>query len=312
MTEENRHATADAATRAQLIYAFRRIFSPLARILQRAGVPYYEFRDILKVAYIDAAIRDGMPGYPDKPSVEALACLLGVPYADISNLLSNPDLLRPPRETNTALIAAVLTKWSTDSNFQGPYGLPQQLAFNTPSGRSFTDLVKGIRPDADVEQLWDEMISTGAVELLGSLYVKMSGRQLVFGTDMKANLYEALGRAMEDLAATMNHNLNSSSQVKRFQRSVFGDRPLPVTKLDDFSELVRSVMREALVEIDDWLTQNTPEQSGEDTIDVGVTVFEYHREPSSEVSLKELVTAAPPTHVPAWVQVSALSPASIK
>lgn len=307
MTDEARQSASDAATRAQLIYAFRRIFGPLARILQRAGVPYYEFRDILKVAFIDAAIRDGMPGYPEKPSADALACLLGVPYADVLNVLSNPALLRPPRETNTTLIAAVLTKWSTDPNFQGPYGLPLQLAFNTPLGRSFCDLVLSIRPDADVEQLWDEMISTGAVELLGSLYVRMSGRQLVFGTDMTANLYEALGRAMEDLAATMNHNLGASSQVKRFQRSVFGDRHLPVSKLNEFSELVRNVMRDALVEIDDWLTENTPEQTSDEAIEVGVTVFEYHREPQREVALKDLVTGHPSAHVPAWVHVSALN-----
>ncbi|MET0279504.1 MAG: hypothetical protein ABW278_00065, partial [Steroidobacteraceae bacterium] len=68
MSEANHLPAPDEATRAQLIFAFRRIFSPLARILQRAGVPYYEFRDILKAAYIDAAIRDGIPGYPEKPS----------------------------------------------------------------------------------------------------------------------------------------------------------------------------------------------------------------------------------------------------
>ncbi|MET0279547.1 MAG: DUF6502 family protein, partial [Steroidobacteraceae bacterium] len=283
------------------------IFSPLARILQRAGVPYYEFRDILKAAYIDAAIRDGIPGYPEKPSSAALACLVGVPQADIEHLVRNPDVLKPPRETNTALIAAMLTRWSTDSAFQGPYGLPQQLAFDTPIGRSFSDLVKTIRSDANAAEIWDEMIFGGTVERVGAKHVKMSGRQLVLGANMAGNFYEALGRAMEDLAATINHNQGSSAASKRFQRSVYGDRPLPVSKLEEFSELTKKVMKEAMVEIDDWLNENTLSDSPGDAIDVGVTVFEYHREAVENVPLSDLVTAGPRTEVPAWVQMSGLN-----
>lgn len=307
MTEENRLSAADAATRAHLIYAFRRIFGPLARILQRAGVPYYEFRDILKVAYIDAAIRDGVPGYPERPSTAALAYLLGVPEADIVNVVRNPDLLQPPRETTTALISAVLTKWSTDSNFQGPYGLPQQLALDTPPGRSFSDLVRSIQSDANPSQIWEEMITNGTMELVGAKYVRMSGRQLVMGTSMQSNAYEILGRAMEDLAQTIGHNQVADNADKLIQRSVFSDKPLPASKVAEFSQFVRKVMQDALVEIDDWLTENVEDAVDEETVDVGVTVFEYRRESVHKPALTELITEAPPAHAPSWVQVSALN-----
>jgi hypothetical protein len=291
-------------TRAQLIFAFRRIFNPLARILQRAGVPYYEFRDILKAAYIDAAIRDGIPGYTEKPSTDALACLLGVPQADIQHLVENPDVLKPPRETNTALIAAILTRWSTDGAFQGPYGLPQQLAFEEPSGRGFKDLVRLIRPEANPLEIWDEMIFSGTVERVGPRHVKMSGRQLVLGVNMAGNFYEALGRAMEDLAATINHNQESPPASKRFQRSVYGDKPLPASKLNEFSDLVRNVMKEAMVEIDDWLNENTVAEGVEDAVDVGVTVYEYRRVSFEKAPLSTLITGSASDAVPAWVQVS--------
>jgi hypothetical protein len=307
MTEENRHATADAATRAQLIYAFRRIFGPLARILQRAGVPYYEFRDILKAAYIEAALRDGIPGYPEMPSTAAVACLLGVPEADIRNLVRNPDVLKPPPETTAALICAILTKWSTDTNFQGPYGLPQQLALESPAGRSFSDLVRSVQFDANPKQLWEEMITNGTTEQVGAQHVRMSGRQLVMGTSMLSHAYEVLGRAMEDLARTIAHNQAAPLADKLIQRSVFSDRPLPESKASEFSQFVRTVMQDALVEIDDWLTQNVPQQSDEPAIDVGVTVFEYKREPVREIPLRDLITEAPATKVPAWVQVSELN-----
>lgn len=307
MSEGTPLPTHDEMTRAQLIFAFRRIFNPLARILQRAGVPYYEFRDILKAAYIDAAIRDGIPGYPERPSTDAVACLLGVPLADIENLVRNPDVLKPPDETTTALISALLTKWSTDNTFQGPYGLPQQLALTSPVGRSFSDLVRSIQPDADPVQVWDEMILNGTVERVGSRHVRMTGRQLLFGVHMTGNLYEALGQAMEDLAATMNHNQSAESAQKIFQRSVFSDRPLPVSRIEEFSQLVRKVMQESMVEIDDWLTKATEFGADEPSVDVGVTIFQYHRQQQEKAPLEQLITDAPKADVPAWVQVSALN-----
>lgn len=294
----------DAATRAQLIYAFRRIFSPLARILQRAGVPYNDFRDILKAAYTEAAIRDGVPGYTETlPTTAALAALTGIPLADIENLVENPDLLKPPAETSTAVISAILTKWSTDTSFQGPYGLPRQLALTVPAGKSFSDLVRSVREDADPAAIMQEMIINGTVEKVGPRHVKMSGRQLVFGADMQGNLFEALGRAMEDLAATINHNQSAEPAKKIFQRSVFSDKPLPISRLPDFSELTRSVMQEALVEIDDWLTKTTEQSADEPTIDVGVTVFEYQRRPVDQVELAAKVRRRPPARIrPAWIQ----------
>jgi hypothetical protein len=51
------------AARAQLIYSFRKILKPLIRILLRAGIPYLEFREVIKGAYVEIAVRDGIRGY---------------------------------------------------------------------------------------------------------------------------------------------------------------------------------------------------------------------------------------------------------
>ncbi len=52
------------AARAQLIFSFRKILKPMIRILLRAGIPYLEFREVLKGAYVEAAVRDGIRGAP--------------------------------------------------------------------------------------------------------------------------------------------------------------------------------------------------------------------------------------------------------
>jgi hypothetical protein len=317
MTEQATRAVYDEATKTQLIYAFRRIFIPLARILHRAGVPYLEFRDILRDAYVEAAIRDGVPGYQGVPTSTAIAMLVGAPTAEVDRLVDDPSILAPPAETNTALIGAMLTQWSTDAEYQGPYGLPRQLALVERSGKSFSDLVRGIREDADPQQVMTEMLHSGVIEKIGGRHVKMTGRQLVFSQSMAGTFYEELGRAMEELAATINHNQRASADEKLFQRTVFSDQPIPESKLTEFSKLVSKLQQEVLIEIDDWLTkarQRRDDSREAALVDVGVTVFEYHRRPESKAPLGSLVQPSAPSrpgHVLSW-EVKAKQKASIK
>jgi Family of unknown function (DUF6502) len=280
--------------REHLVYAFRRIFEPLASILLRAGVRYHEFRDILQAAYIEAAIRDSPPDYKEqKPSTIALAHLIGIPLASIEQLISNPEMLNPPTETSTAIIGPVVTKWSTDPAYLGPYGLPRQLALSTPQEYNFTDLVRGVKKDVDPAEIMEAMITNGTVEKVGPVLVKLIGRNLLFGDSMKVNQYETLGRLMRDLAATINRNQRSGSTEKLFQREVFGNHALPKSKLPEFSELTRTVMQAALVEIDDWLSKAVDVSADEPAVEVGVSIFEFQRHAAEKEPLASLVSRAP-------------------
>jgi Family of unknown function (DUF6502) len=276
--------------REHLVYAFRRIFEPLASILLRAGVRYHEFRDILQAAYIEAAIRDLPPDYREpKPSTVALAHTIGIPVASIEYLLNNVEILSAPTETNTALIGAILAKWSTEPAFLGPYGLPRQLALAVPAESNFADLVRSVSSDADPAEILETMLTNGSVERVGPTFVKTTGRNLVYGHAMKANQYESLGRLMRDLAATLDRNQGDDQTEKLFQREVFGNHPLPKSRLLEFSELTRNVMHSALVEIDDWLSKAADPLTKEQVVDVGVAIFEFRRTASKKEPLKLLV-----------------------
>jgi Family of unknown function (DUF6502) len=281
----------DNQTQAQIVFAFRRLFFPLARILQRAGVPYFEFRDILKDAYIEAAIRDGMPDYDiETPSSMALALLLGIPVADIERLLNNPKRLQSPAETSMPLMAAIASRWSTDPKFQGPYGLPLQLSLDAPVGKSFSDLVGAVSATADPSELMRAMISNGSVDSVGNGCVKLLGRNLLMdGTTATAELFEVLGRGVEDFASTLDANQEGKGL---FQRSVFSDRQLPIAKLGEFGRLLEKTMQGPLVEIDDWLAEASKDTPHGPTIDVGLTMFEYRRWPEEKKVLRHMVRAA--------------------
>lgn len=295
----------DIARKAQLVYAFQRIFRQLAPILVREGVPYYEFRDILRLEYIAAAIRDGMPGWEDQgpPSAKALALRLGVPEAEIQRLVSDPEILKPPEATNTDLMAAVLTTWSTNTNFHGPYGLPLQLSLTSSTGASFTDLVHLVNPEADAADLMDEMISFGVVSRVGANRVRMTGREMFIPNPEHGNLFEHLGRGVEYLSETISHNIYANPDNKLFHRLVVSDRPIPKSKLEDFGRLVKSMYVDTLTQIDDWFVKVAEDNadSTEESVVVGIVVHEFRRMDAAEIVPATGHVLEPPAgHAPVW------------
>ena len=84
------------AARAQLIFSFRKILKPMIRILLRAGIPYLEFREVLKGAYVEAAVRDGIRGHDGPLTRSMLSDYTGVPLADVNRFIDDPSILAPP------------------------------------------------------------------------------------------------------------------------------------------------------------------------------------------------------------------------
>ena len=128
------------AAREQLVFSFRKILKPMIRILLRAGIPYLEFREVVKGAYVEAAVRDGIRGHTGPLTRAILADHTGVPVADVNRFIDDPSLLAPPESTNQAIITEVLHIWCTDSHYIGPYGLPLELDLEETPGRNLTTL----------------------------------------------------------------------------------------------------------------------------------------------------------------------------
>ncbi len=84
------------AAREQLIFSFRKILKPMIRILLRAGIPYLEFREVIKGAYVEAVVRDGIRGHTGPLTRAVLADNTGVPLADVNRFIDDPSLLAPP------------------------------------------------------------------------------------------------------------------------------------------------------------------------------------------------------------------------
>lgn len=277
------------AARAQLIFSFRKILKPMIRILLRAGVPYLEFREVLKGAYVEAAVRDGIKGHIGPLTRNSLSDYTGVPVADVNRFIDDPSLLAPPESTNEATITEVLHIWCTDSFYIGPYGLPLELDLEETPGRNLTTLIYKADPTANPKSILKDMIEYGIVKGVGTRHYRAVSRSNLFNDIMSPQALEYFGRTITDLANTLEYNIGAEASVRRLQRSVVADGGLPEYVLPEFEALLKEKVQKLLLDIDDWLSTNRPHWvEPAKIVQTGLTTFHYVTEIQNHTPLSSL------------------------
>ena len=292
------------AARAQLIFSFRKILKPMIRILLRAGIPYLEFREVLKGAYVEAAVRDGIRGHTGPLTRAILADHTGIPLADVNRFIDDPAVLAPPESTNQAIITEVLHIWCTDSHYIGPYGLPLELDLEETPGRNLTTLIYKADPSANPRTILRDMVEYGIVKPVGLRHYRAVARMNISNDIMSPQALDYFGRTMTNLANTLANNLGTPGAVPRLQRSVVADGGLPEYALPEFEALLKDKVQKLLVDVDDWLSANRPHWTEPSrAVNTGLTVFHYVAEPYDHTPLASLQPAEPPpTQFAVWTE----------
>lgn len=287
--------------RAQLIFSFRKILKPMIRILLKAGIPYLEFREVLKGAYVEAAVRDGIRGHDGPLTRAMIADYTEVPLADVNRFIDDPKLLAPPESTNAAVISEVLFLWCTDNEYIGPYGLPLELDLEETPNKNLSRLVFRADPTANPASVVRDMVEWGVVKPVGSKHYRATARTMVFGDVLTPQALEYFGTAMTDLANTILHNIKAESTGKRLQRSVIEDE-LPEYALPEFEALLKEKVQKLLNDVDDWLSNNKVHwtEPGRQ-VPTGLTVFHHVAEPYDTSPLSSLLERQLGDTPVAWV-----------
>jgi hypothetical protein len=278
-------------SRDHLLYAFRRVLRPLIRILVRSGVRYDEFLELVRGVYVETAIRDGL-GDGSVPTRAKISVSTGVPRRDVDRFIDNDGALPPVTKSLAATLSEILNKWHTDPQFVGPYGIPLELEVKNQKNRSFTELVNAVDPSANSHDVLDELMRFRAVVWSGDTHVRTISRACIPAEEMSPAQLELFGNALTRLANTLQFNLDRLNTEKRLERSVISDRGLPSSAIPVFEKHVRERVSELLVDLDDWLSQNSVEdQEGARLERVGVAVFQFVEQVADEASLREGVAA---------------------
>lgn len=276
--------------RKQLLFAVRRVLRPIVRLLIRVGMPFDEFADLAKNAYIESAIRDRSGSAP--PTRERIAFITGVPRQQIDYYLD--DRQAPPTVGPTLARVAieVLHRWHTDSHYLGPYGIPLELEFDAPQGRCFQSLVAQVDPKASAGQVLEELLRAGSVAYWGEKHYRAVARWFVTPEYLSPHRLEDFGDTLAHLAETLEYNVNlADAESKRLERFVFADKGIPRELLSSFEAHARARTLQFLADIDDWLAHSVNKDSTRSgpRVEAGVNVFLYVEPAPDQHKLSALV-----------------------
>ena len=280
--------------RKQLLYAVRRVLRPIVRLLIRVGMSFEEFAGVARGAYIESAIRDNQSGI--RQTRERIAFVTGIARYQVDNYIDHEGATTsaglPVSPTLVRVATEVLHRWHTDSRYLGPYGIPLELQFDVPQGRSFQSLAMEVNSVASPGLVLEELLRAGSVTYSGEKHFRAVARWLVAPEFLSPDLIQDFGDTLVHLAQTLEYNGNlADADNKRLERSVFADKGLPRELLSSFEAHARDRAMQFLSDIDDWLAHSVGADSDPSAprVDTGVNVFLYVEPPADQQKLSALV-----------------------
>lgn len=265
--------------------ALFRILRPLARLLLRNGIPYGEFSELVKKAYVAAALED----FPDgrrKPTDSRAAVMTGLTRKEVKR---QRDILAGEGGGKSDTLHAnrasrVVSGWVHDAAFQAANGEPANLPFE--GALSFSSLVKKYSGDMPPRAVLDELLRVGVVTAepdSGRLILQQ--RAYVPAGD-SAEMLGIFGEDVSDLVATIDHNLVSGDKGRKplFQRTLTYNN-IPPEVLARWREEAARQSQALLEQLDDWLAPHDLDIAGsagdegnQTPVRTGVSVF-YFEDP---------------------------------
>lgn len=274
MSNEARSTTQDA-----LLSATARILRPLVRVLLRNGVACNAVTEVIRRTFVGVAHEEfGLEG--EAPTQARISVLTGLHRKEVSRLLKEhgADLPAPEERRNRA--ANVLGAWLRDPEFHDENGQPRPLEL-TGDG-SFADLCRRHSGDMKPGSIADELLAAGALEKEeGKL--RMTSRGYVPGKD-PVEILRILGTDTAELIETIDHNLRSTPQRRRYQSKVMYDN-LPADCAGEFLRYSGARAQALLEDLDRWLSErDRGEQptTGEHRVELGLGAFQIVKERSNE------------------------------
>ncbi len=266
----------------RLHQALFRILRPMARLLLRNGIPFSEFSELVKRAYVEAAFEDFADGRR-KPTDSRAAVMTGLTRKEVRKqreiLAGDSPVSERTSHANRA--SRVVSGWVHDDTFQAPDGQPAVLAFEGQN--SFSELVRKYSGDMTPRAILDELQRVGvvAVEAESGLLV-LKQRAYVPAGDSEEML-QIFGEDVSDLVDTIDYNLASreNGQQPLFQRTLTYNG-IPPEVLDEWRERAAEQSQALLEELDSWLGPHDRSVSGQEddgeSVRTGVSIF-YFEEP---------------------------------
>ena len=203
-----------------LTRAINTLLRPLVRILLRNGIAYGSFAELAKKTYVDVAFEDFAPE-SKKQTVSRVSALTGLTRKETKRLheMTQDDPDASQQRYNRAI--RVISGWLNDTEFHDAEGQPMPLPVDGEGG-SFAALVKKYSGDMTTQSML-AVLSAASTVARQDDRVHLIQHAYVPGKDPADKLH-ILGTDTGELIATIDHNLVSDADQRRFQRKVSNHR----------------------------------------------------------------------------------------
>ena len=261
-----------------LTRAILRLLRPLVRILLRNGVAFGTFSDLAKKVYTDVAFEDfTLEG--KKQTVSRVSILTGLTRKEVKRLheLEEPEAMTEEKRYNRAI--RVVSAWVNDPRFTSSDKTPLPLPLEDGE-RSFTTLVKEFSGDVPVQAMLKELLASKTVEQNNETIYLI--RHAYVPADDPIEMIHILGSDVQELIATIDHNLTHEPPELRYQRKVSSQQVSSET-LQAFKKLSAREAQLLLERLDSWLNDHEidPETEPEEKpASVSLGIYYYDNDPA--------------------------------
>jgi hypothetical protein len=261
--------------RPVLLASVRLLLRPIVRVLLKGGVPFREFSELAKFAYVEIATNEfGKRGRPT--NVSRTAILTGLNRRDVARIRQ----AAPHAMLEVGFMSPgsrILAGWHLDPNYVGhdhrPLLLP--LEGDVPSFQSLTRLYA---PDLPHIALFKELSSAGAVELEADGRLRALKRSYIPNA-LDPNQIRLWGSILHDIGATLAHNVTRpATQPPFFERRAINPR-VRRAALPAFRAFLEAEGQQFLEHVDAWLSkhaetvQEAESHGGAETVRVGAGAY---------------------------------------
>ena len=263
------------------------MLKPLVRLFIAQGVTHAEFAETAKEVYVETALRHfESEGRVNKSRV---AILTGLTRKEVKNVIDR-TLEAGVTEKTYSRPERVLTGWYSDPKFQGPYGIPLELPYDSSDDEPcFIDLVRQYSGDMAPRQMLQQFIEAGSVVEIDGRYKAV--RRIFKHSTLSPSLITRLGEVGYRVFSTAAKNIDKQMEGSGyFDRMVFADDGCTDDMIQSFDEYIKPKGQEFLEEIDVWFSSRKTEQAkGEDRKETGIYMVHYVEDEDDQGSLRDLL-----------------------
>ena len=264
------------------------MFKPLVRLLIAQGVTHAEFSDTAKEVYVETALRHFETA--GKVNKSRVAILTGLTRKEVKNVIDRA-LTSSHRDKHHSRPSRVLTGWYSDPKFQGPYGIPLELPYESgeTGEMNFVELVKQYSGDMAPRQMLNQLIDAGSVVDVDGRYKAV--RRIFKHSTLSPSLIKRLGEVGYRVFSTAAKNIDKQMEGSGyFDRMVFADDGCTDDQIVAFNEYIKKRGQEYLEEIDVWFSSRQESRNtNESRKDTGIYMCHYVEDSDDSGTLRELL-----------------------